>query len=101
MDRRGRFAFQARSSTMNLFQVEQVRKKGLPPHSGSGGKPSFLTVSFPILAVALTAVMLFTSLPSVRACGPYVTDPIYVSRQSPDLPFEEFTNGKIGIVRPS
>lgn len=53
------------------------------------------------LAVALTAVMLLNSLPSARACGPYVTDPIYVSEQSPDLPFEEFTNGKIGIVRPS
>ena len=53
------------------------------------------------LAVALTAVLLLTSLPSAQACSPDFTDPIYVSRQSPDLPFEEFTNGKIGIVRPS
>ena len=53
------------------------------------------------LAVALTAVLLLTSLPSVQACGPDFSDPIYVSRQSPDPPFEEFTNGKIGIVRPS
>ena len=30
-----------------------------------------------------------------------ITEPIYVSRKSPDLPFEEFTNGEIGIVRPS
>ena len=54
------------------------------------------------LAIALTALMLLNSLPSARACGPMVeSDPIYVSEQSPDLPFEEFTNGKIGIVRPS
>lgn len=54
------------------------------------------------LAVALTAVMLLNSLPPARAYGPMVeSNPIYVSEQSPDLPFEEFTNGKIGIVRPS
>ena len=54
------------------------------------------------LAVALSATMLLNSLPSATACGPMVdSQPIYVSEQSPDLPFEEFTNGKIGIVRPS
>lgn len=53
------------------------------------------------LAVALTALMLLNSLPSARARGPIAGDPIYVSEQSPDLPFEDFTNGKIGIVRPS
>ena len=52
------------------------------------------------LAVALTALMLLNSLPSARARGPIPGNPIYVSEQSPDLPFEEFTNGKIGIVRP-
>ena len=53
------------------------------------------------LAVALTALMLLNSLPSARAYGPMPGNPIYVSEQSPDLPFEDFTNGKIGIVRPS
>ena len=53
------------------------------------------------LAVALTALMLLNSLPVTRACGSTDTEPIYVSQQSPDLPFEEFTNGKIGIVRQS
>ena len=85
---------------MKLFQKEQVRKRGLPPHSHSGGKPSFRTVSFHVLAVALTALMLLNSLPSASARDP-IAGPIYVSEQSPDLPFEDFTNGKIGIVRPS
>ena len=71
---------------MNFFQTEQVRKKG------------FLTVTFHILAVALTALMLFNYLPSAGAADSY---PVYVSESSPDLPFEEYTNGKIGIVRPS
>ena len=54
------------------------------------------------LAIALTALMLLNSLPSASARGPMIeSDPIYVSEQSPDLPFEEFTNGKIGIVRSS
>ena len=34
---------------MKLIQkIEQVRKRGLPPHSGSGGKPPFLTVLCPM-----------------------------------------------------
>lgn len=53
------------------------------------------------LAVALTALMLLNSLPSARARGPIAGNPIYVSEQSPDLPFEDFTNGRIGIVRPT
>ena len=56
-----------------------------------------------ILAVALVAMLLLNSMPPVTACGKQDgdTEPVYVSRKSPDLPFEEFTNGKIGIVRPS
>ena len=56
-----------------------------------------------MLAVALAALLLLNSVPAVTACGYKDGDPepIYVSRKSPDLPFEEFTNGKIGIVRPS
>ena len=81
--------------------IEQVRKRGLPPHSGSGGKPPFLTVLSHIVDVVLAALMLFNSVPSALACGPSETEPIFVSMDSPDLPFDEFTNGKIGIVQPS
>lgn len=53
-----------------------------------------------ILAVGLAAMMLLISVPVIRACGPSYKEPIFVFKESPDLPFEEFTQGKIGIVRP-
>jgi len=53
-----------------------------------------------ILAVAVAAVMLLNSVPVVRACGPSYKEPIFVFKESPDLPFDEFTQGKIGILRP-
>ena len=53
------------------------------------------------LAVAVAAIMLFSSVPVGNACGPEYTIPIFVFKSSPDIPFAEFTSGKIGIVRPS
>lgn len=45
--------------------------------------------------------MLLNLAPPVTACGSVEPQPIYVFEESPDPPFQEFTNGKIGIVRPS
>ena len=53
------------------------------------------------LAVVLAASLLLSSSPVGNACGPEYTMPIFVFHNSPDLPFREFTNGKIGIVLPS
>src|SRR6185295_1413960 len=53
------------------------------------------------LAISLAAVLIINSVSSVLACGPTFTIPIFAFKESPDLPFEEFTAGKIGIVRPS
>jgi hypothetical protein len=53
------------------------------------------------LALGLTALLLLNSVPRVKACGPFFTEPIFVFEDSPDLPFDEFTNGKIGIVLPT
>lgn len=53
------------------------------------------------LALTLTALLLLNSAPPANACGPYFTVPIFVFADSPDLPFSEFTNGKIGIVLPT
>jgi len=36
-----------------------------------------------------------------KGCGPFTIDPIFIFHHSPDLPFEEFTKGKIGIVQPT
>ncbi len=53
----------------------------------------------------LCVVILFGLLLNVRfaahACGPSYLDPIFIFQDSPDLPFEDFTAGKIGIVRPT
>ena len=53
------------------------------------------------LAVVLAATMLLNCVPVGNACGPEYTVPIFVFTSSPDIPFAEFTSGKIGIVRPS
>ncbi len=53
------------------------------------------------LACGLAALVLLNSVPVVRACGPIVTEPIFVLKESPDPPFGDFTNGKIGILRPT
>ena len=56
--------------------------------------------SYQSLALVIT-VLLFLNVTPLRACGPFSIDPIFVFKESPDLPFEEFTNGKIGIVQPT
>jgi hypothetical protein len=38
---------------------------------------------------------------AASACGPSYLEPIFIFQGSPDLPFEDFTAGKIGIVRPT
>ena len=53
------------------------------------------------LALSLAALLLLNSMPRAKACGPFFTEPIFVFTESPDLPFDEFTNGKIGIVLPT
>ena len=55
------------------------------------------TIVFALSLSTATALNLF---PPARACGPFTIDPIFVFRESPDLPFEDFTKGRIGIVRP-
>ena len=73
----------------------------MPPHSGSGGKPLFLTVLCHIVAIVQAAVIVVHSVPPVTACGPSPIEPLFVFKESGDPPLQEFTNGKLGIVRPS
>jgi hypothetical protein len=53
----------------------------------------------------LTAILLFVliinSYTVSRGCGPLYLQPIFSFSESPDLPFSEFTAGKIGIVKPT
>ncbi|HEV7396972.1 MAG TPA: hypothetical protein VGN86_10715 [Pyrinomonadaceae bacterium] len=54
-----------------------------------------------VVSALLSLLMLFETAQIARACGPEYIEPIFVFTTSPDLPFKEFTAGKIGIVRPS
>ncbi len=54
-----------------------------------------------VAALALCATLLLEVTPPATACGPNVMEPIFISRNSPDLPFDDFTRGNIGIVQPS
>src|SRR6185436_9920645 len=52
---------------------------------------------------AVTSVLLIALLiqshTAANGCGPSYLQPIFVFEESPDLPFAEFTAGKIGIVK--
>lgn len=50
-------------------------------------------------ALLLIFVLLAQTTMPVRACGPETIDPIFVFSYSPDLPFEEFAKGKLGILQ--
>jgi len=52
------------------------------------------------VAVLLTLSVIFQLSPLTKACGPESLQPIFVMRDSPDPPFREFTQGKIGILKP-
>src|ERR1051326_760713 len=53
------------------------------------------------LAISLVALLLLNYAAPAIGCGPWAIEPIFVFKESPDLPFSDFTAGKIGIVRPS
>lgn len=54
-----------------------------------------------ILAVVLMALTLGQITWQATACGPSVIEPIFVFENSPDLPFENFIRGNLGIVQPT
>ena len=52
-----------------------------------------------IITALLSCLLLFqTSLP-VKACGPETIDPIFVFTNSPDIPFDNFVTGRIGVLQ--
>lgn len=54
-----------------------------------------------IVALLLSFTVLVQFVPKATACGPERMQPIFVFQDSPDPPFLEFTQGKLGIVKPS
>lgn len=53
------------------------------------------------LAAALVAAILVSYATPVTGCGPFLTQPIFAFKESPDMPFDDFARGNIGIVRPT
>ena len=49
----------------------------------------------------LAVVLMVNAVAPVSACGPFFIEPVFVSTSSPDLPFTQFTNGNLGIIKPS
>jgi hypothetical protein len=52
-----------------------------------------------LVGLFLTLSFLVQAISPVIACGPETIEPIFVFTGFPDLPFEEFTKGKIGILQ--
>ena len=54
-----------------------------------------------LVAVWLAALLILNLATPAGACGPSFLEPVFVFVESPDLPFSEFTAGKLGIVKPT
>ena len=53
-----------------------------------------------LVTTTLLGALLCTSLSPALACGPSYIETVFAIDGSPDIPFEEFTRGNIGVVRP-
>ncbi len=54
-----------------------------------------------LLALTLIVSVTFIRPPRTQACGPFFTDAIFVYSKHPDLPFEKFAAGKLGVLQPN
>src|SRR5258706_422855 len=52
-----------------------------------------------LLALALIVSVSFMLPQRTQACGPFHTDAIFVYTKHPDLPFEKFAAGRLGVLR--
>src|SRR6266404_6779920 len=52
-----------------------------------------------LLALALMVSVSFIWPRRAQACGPFFTDAIFVYSKHPDLPFENFAVGKLGVLQ--
>ncbi|MEK6337760.1 MAG: hypothetical protein AABM67_22805, partial [Acidobacteriota bacterium] len=54
----------------------------------------------PVVALVLSFAAFTNFAPPVKACGPSYIEPVFVFKESPDLPFAEYARGRIGILQP-
>ena len=57
------------------------------------------TIPFAVLVLIVSVSFLLPY--RTQACGPFFTDAIFVYTKHPDFPLENFTAGKLGVLRPS
>lgn len=56
---------------------------------------------YPLVACLLAFVLLYTAMPSARACGPFMVDAIFVHTVHPGYPMDRFAAGRMGVVQPT
>src|ERR1043166_4930973 len=56
-------------------------------------------VSKTLIVFTLAIALLSQTVVPAKACGPETLDPIFVFEHSPDLPFDEFVKGNMGVLR--
>jgi hypothetical protein len=54
-----------------------------------------------IVLVLSLALALIIPPPSALACGPFFLDTIFIQRKHPDVPFEKYAAGSLGVVQPT
>src|SRR5438132_7944026 len=64
-------------------------------------KDSAMRLFRALISFSVLTAITFNLASPARACGPFTIDPIFIFKESPDLPFEEFTRGKLGIIKPT
>lgn len=53
-----------------------------------------------VVAISIVLALVIPP-PATWACGPFFTEAIFIQTKHPDLPFERYAAGELGIVRPS
>ncbi len=54
-----------------------------------------------LVVLIILPILLLQTFTVGKACGPESITPIFSFTYSPDLPFDEFANGKIGVLQPT
>jgi hypothetical protein len=52
-----------------------------------------------LIVLILTIALIFQTAIPARACGPETIEPIFVFEHSPDLPFDDFVKGNLGVLQ--
>src|SRR6266540_775246 len=68
-------------------------------HRSFRAKESAMNFCRRTITLCLFVAMTSSLASPAKGCGPFTIEPVFVFHESPDLPFAEFTRGKIGIIK--